>query len=256
MSIDWNAIPNLPNATLAGDRPIPKTQLVAQGELTKNEEKRLKDMKSLTFFASLSKANTYMPPAKDDQHDIEAIIVLRCALRGISSATKLGDILHKVFPNPTILLFEAPNESVGISASIKRKSLAEYGAVVVENTQETGLFDTSDKRYQPLLSSVPFDSLPQANLLEFMVALVNRLMLSKAIPVLGTYPVCKEALVETLIGQVKDLQSLQFEIGRLEELRRSKDATLAESTKIRMKLNDRKMQRDLLAEEIRNLCNG
>lgn len=255
MGIDWNSILNLPSATLAGDRPIPKTQLVSQGGLTKNDEKKLKDMESLTFFASLSKANTYMPPVKDETYDIEAIVVLRCALRGMSSPTELGDILHKVFPNPMILLFEASNENMGISASIKRKSLAEHGAVVVENTQGAGLFDKSDGRYQPLLSRVSFDSLPQVNLLEFITALANRLMLSKAIPVLGFYPVCKEALAETLIGQVKKLQSLQSEVAHFEELRRSKDITLAQSTKIRMELNDKKKQRGLLAEEIRNLCN-
>lgn len=254
--MDWNSILNLPNVTLAGDRPIPKTQLVSQDGLTKSDEKKLKDMESLTFFASLSKANTYMPSIKDEEHDIEAIIVLRCVLRGMSSPTELGDILHKVFPNPTILLFEAPNENVGISASIKRKSLAEHGAVVVENTQGTGLFDIADERYQPLLSRVSFDSLPQANLLEFMVALANRLMLSKAIPVLRFYPVCKEALTETLIGQVKDLQSLQLEIGRLEELRRGKDIMFAESTKIRMKVNEQKKQRECVVNDIREICNG
>ena len=79
-------------------------------------------------------------------------------------------------------------------------------------------------------------------------------MLSRVVKTLGFYPECKEASAETLVGQVKKLQSLQYEVAALERVRKDKETTFAESTKIRMELNDKKQQRDQVAEEIRNLC--
>lgn len=252
--MDWNNVLQLPTQTLAGDRAIPKTQLVAQGGLTKTEEKRLKNIAALTFFASLSKANTYMLPVKDDKYDIEAIIVLHCVLRTSSGFTELEDVLHKVFPNPTMLLFEAPDNRVGVSVAIKRKSRAEHGATVVESVQGTGLVDYGSKLYAAFFDGLNFNSLPQENLLSFASSLTTRCMLSRAVKALGFFPKCKEASAETLIGQVKKLQSLQYEVAALERVRRDKEITFAESTKIRMDLNDKKQQRDQVAEEIRNLC--
>lgn len=252
--MDWNNVLLLPAQTLAGDRVIPKTQLVAQGGLTKTEEKKLKNVQALTFFASLSKANTYMLPVKDDTYDIEAIIVLRCVLRNSSGFTELEDVLHKAFPNPTILLFEAPDNRVGVSIAIKRKSRAERGATVVENVQGTGLVDYESNSYAPFFGGLNFNSLPQADLLSFVSSLATRCMLSRAGKALGFYPKCKEASAETLVGRVKKLQSLQYEVAVLERTRKDKEITFAESTKIRMELNDKKQQRDQVVEEIRNLC--
>lgn len=253
--IDWNSILKLPPATLASDRAIPKTQLVAQGGLTKTEEKKLKDIDALTFYASLSKANTYMLPVKDNEHDIEAIIVLRCVLRTTASPIELGDVLHKIFPNPTMILFEAPDGRAGISVAIKRKSLAEYGAVVVESIQNTGFIEPAEAAYIPFLEDLSYNALPQEDLLTFINALATRCMLARTIRTLGFYPKCNEAQAETLVGQVKKLQSLQSEVNDLQKARRDKDITFAESTKIRLELNKKKQQRDQVAEEIRNLSN-
>lgn len=254
--MDWNDVLQLPTQALAGDRAIPKTQLVAQGGLTKTEEKKLKNVQALTFFASLSKANTYMLPVKDDTYDIEAIIVLRCVLRSSSGFSELEDVLHKAFPNPTMLLFEAPDNRVGVSVAIKRKSRAERGATVVENAQGTGLVDYESDLYAPFFDGLDFNSLPQTDLLSFVSSLATRCMLSRAAKALGFYPKCKEASAETLVGQVKELQSLQYEVAALERARRDKGITFAESTKIRMELNDKKQQRDQVAEEIREICHG
>lgn len=61
--MEWEKMLGLPAATLAGNRRIPKTQLVAQGRYTKREEKLLAAAESLTHVATFQKSNTPCCPS-------------------------------------------------------------------------------------------------------------------------------------------------------------------------------------------------
>ena len=54
MSVDWNDIFHLPEAALAGDVRVPKTQIVKQGNLSKTQERLLDKLRDIRFFASLT----------------------------------------------------------------------------------------------------------------------------------------------------------------------------------------------------------
>lgn len=250
----WNDILKLPASTLAGERSIYKTQVVTQGNLTKTEEKKLAGVAKLTLFASLQKSNTYMLPVKNDDYDIEAIIVLHCELKSGAHPSEIAALLHKVFPNPTVILFDDTAGRMGISAAIKRKSRAEHGAVVVETVQGSGLFRPESSGYDAFLAQLSYDQLPQTDLLGYMDALSNRVMLSKTIPTLGFYPRCKEAAAETFSVLVKQLESLKSRIGVLQTQRKDKETTLAESTKIRMQIKQEQQLLDQISKQVKELC--
>lgn len=252
--IDWEKIMGFPAAALAGEKSIYKTQIVSQGQLTKAEEKKLSGVSKLTLFATLQKSTTYMLPRKDDDYDIEAIIVLRCELKGNAAPSEIAALIHKVFPNPTIILFEDAQGRMGLSAAVKRKSRAERGAIVVEDIQNTGIFDQTAPGYADFIEAINYSKLPQTSLYDFITAMASSIELSKTIPVLGFYPECDETDVGLFMVQVKRLETVQSEIRALQEKRRDKETTLAESTKIRIQIRDRQNELDNASKQIKELC--
>lgn len=163
-------------------------------------------------------------------------------------------LIHKVFPNPIIILFENVQGRVGLSAAVKRKSRAERGAVVVEVIQNTGLFDQAAPGYAGFIEAISYSKLPQSNLYDFIAAMASSIELSKTIPVLGFYPQCDEADVDLFRCLVRRLETLQSEIRALQEARCDQETTLAESTKIRMQIRDRQNELDDVSKRIKELC--
>ena len=254
--MDWTATLNLPSAALAGGKAIPKTVLTAQGGLTKAEEKLLKQYSHLTHVATIQRATARIAPVSDAEHEIGSVIYLRCELVRAGGFGELASVLHKVFPNPVVLLFEEPGGKVGVSVSVKRKSLAEKGAVVVERTETARLFDPTDASYADYLADIRHNSLPQSNLLAYATALCDRTAKAAAIGTIGEYPHCKDADTKQLMALLSRLRDTQAEINVLRSQYRDKEATIAESSRLRMSLKRKERERDAVANEIKELCHG
>ena len=106
--IDWNGILRLPEAALAGCRRIPKTVLVKQAMLTKTEQKRLDKVARLEHFATVQKSTTRIPPYEDDERNVQSVVFLRCEMTaGTMAVAEVAELVHKCFPNPTVLLVDA-----------------------------------------------------------------------------------------------------------------------------------------------------
>lgn len=136
--IDWNGILRLPEAALAGCRRIPKTVLVKQAMLTKTEQKRLDKVARLEHFATVQKSTTRIPPYEDDERNVQSVVFLRCEMTaGTMAVAEVAELVHKCFPNPTVLLVEAGGCAC-ISVALTRRSQAEQGATVVDRVESTG----------------------------------------------------------------------------------------------------------------------
>lgn len=256
MAVSWADILQLPTATLAGGKAIPKTVLTAQGGLTKAEEKLLKQCSRLTHVATIQRATARIAPVSDAEHEIGSVIYLRCELVRPCGFGELASVLHKVFPNPVVLLFEEPGGKVGVSVSLKRKSHAEKGAVVVERIESARLFDSSDQAYADYLEDIRHAALPQSDLLAYARALCDRTAKAAAIASIGEYPHCRDTDTAQLMGLLSRLRDAQSEINVLRSQYRDKEATLAESSQLRMALKKKEREHDGLATEIKELCHG
>lgn len=215
MSVRWNDILRLPEAALAGERGIPKAQLVRQGELTKSQEAKLKGVERLSHFATLQKSTTRMLPVRDEEHDIQAVLVLVCELKGTVAPFEIAEIIHGVFPNPTILLFEMGDE-IGISTVLKRLSRSERGAVVIERSSYSAMFEADDARYSGLLAAIAFDQLDQSTLVGYLNSLMDATDLARVIPTVGEYPRCPRDSIPKLMDLAKRMAALQHEITALD----------------------------------------
>lgn len=254
--MDWAATLSLPGATLAGGKTIPKTVLTSQGGLTKAEEKLLKQYSRLTHVATIQRATARIAPVSDDEHEIGSVIYLSCELVRSGGFGELAAVLHKVFPNPVVLLFEEPGGKVGVSVSLKRKSLAEKGAVVVERTETARLFDPTEQTYADYLADIRHNALSQSDLLAYVNALCDRTAKAAAIGSIGEYPRCKDADTPQLMALLSRLRDARSGINVLRSRYRDKETTLAESSRLRMELKKAERVCDGIASEIKELCHG
>ncbi len=254
-AIRWNDWLRLPDAALAGDRRIPKTMLTRQALLTKTEQRVLARVASLTHFATVQKSTTRIPPAQDAEHDIQSVVFLRCELAGSSAYAEVAALLHKCFPNPTVILFDGDGRAC-ISVAIMRKSLAEQGATVIDRVESTGAFDPGDETYGGFLKTISFDVLPQGGLLSYLEGLADAVTLSRAVASLGFYPACAPRDRERLLALVAERDALDSRIADLRRQRRDKDISLNDSAHLRMEI--KRLERDAsdLTNRIKEICHG
>lgn len=254
MSIRWNDIFKLPGAALAGDALIDAKVLATQAGLTKHEQKTLDKVRRLEHFASVQKSTARILPRIDDERNIQSIIFLRCEMVDSSQAVaEVAHLLHKCFPNPTIVMQEA-GDKVCLSVSLMRKSLAEQGATVVEHVESTGLFRSKATEWQSFLTGLGFEHLPQEDLLAYLQAIAGKVMLSRAIDALGFYPQARPENHMQILVLVKRYDSLRIEINKLYIERRGSDVTLNESAKLKIRIREMEKQRDAILAEIKELC--
>lgn len=254
--VDWNGILRLPDAALAGCRRIPKTVLVKQAMLTKTEQKRLDKVARLEHFATVQKSTTRISPYEDDERNVQSIVFLRCEMAtGTKAVVEVAELVHKCFPNPTVLLVEA-GDCACVSVALTRKSQAEQGATVVDSIESTGAFDPGSLEYADFLGALAFERLSQSDLWEYLLDLLHVVTLSRAIGGLGFYPSCPAQDRERLIVLASRYDELGVSVKRLKKRRRSKDMTLNESAKLRMETKEEERRLRAVADEIKEICNG
>lgn len=254
--IDWNGVLRLPDAALAGDRRIPKTVLAKQAMLTKTEQRRLDKVARLEHFATVQKSTTRIPPYEDDGRNVQSIVFLRCEMAaGSMAVAEAAELVHKCFPNPTVLLIEAGGRAC-ISVALTRRSQAEQGATVVDRIESTGAFNPGRREYADFLGALAFGRLSQGDLWEYLLDLSRAAALSRAIGGLGFYPSCPAQNRERLLVLTSRYDQLEASIKRLKEQRRSKDVSLNESAKLRMEMKEEERRLKAIADEIKEICNG
>ena len=252
----WEDVLQLPDGAYAGGKRIPKTMLTAQASLTKNEQKLLERLRRLEHIATATKSSTRILPCVTEDRDIQSVLFLRCEMAQECGFAELASLLHKSFPHPIVLLFEEPGGKVGISASTKRKSLAEKGVVVVDRIESTKFFDPMLESYSEYLADLRYEALPQGDLLAFATAVCDRTAKADAVGVIGQYPKCPDAETPRLMALLGSVRDTQAEINALKLRHRDKGTSLAESSRIRMSLKKKECERDAFAAEIRELCHG
>lgn len=249
--VDWNGILRLPEAALAGGRRIPKTVLAKQAMLTKTEQKRLDKVARLEHFGTVQKSTTRIPPYEDDERNVQSIVFLRCEMTAGTMA--VAELVHKCFPNPTVLLVEA-SSSACVSVALTRKSQAEQGATVVDSIEATGAFDPGRPGYAPFLDALDFAKLPQDDLLAYLQGIAWAVRLSRSITSLGFYPICADRNREQLGKLIARSDALAREVSGNRQRRRDRGLSLNESAKLRVDAKRLEAEFDSVMGLIKSIC--
>lgn len=253
-TVNWNSIFKLPKSALQDDRTIHKTKLNKAGNLTSADKKSLKKMNSLRLFATVQESSTRIFASVDEERDIRCIIFLRCEMQDSEAYAEVARVLHKCFPNPTVILFEG-SDQLCISVSITRKNLAEAGTTVIETVTSTGPFCIEDQSRKRFFDSLAFSELPQDNLYVFLEAIAWRVKLSQAIEAVGFFPVCPTCKRATMTSLLDKQGSLSSQIRSISRQQSARDLTLNESSKLRIDKKRLQKQLDTTVEAIKELCN-
>lgn len=253
MSVRWEEVFKLPKTAYAGGRRIPKTVLTSRAMLTKHEQRTLDKMSRLEHFATVAKGTARVLPRVDEDYDIQSVIFLRCSMSRASQAVaEIAHLLHKCFPNPTVILQEA-GDDIAVSVDLTRKSHAERGTTVVYDVESTGLFDPGDARFEPFLGSLAFEQLPQSDLFTYLEGIASCVRLAQAVGALGFYPSCAPGDRDRLLGLIADYKRRQAQVDALVTERRSKDVSLNESARLRMEIRKAERRRDDTLNDIRGI---
>ena len=125
---------------------------------------------------------------------------------------------------------------------------------MTERFYASGFFDAGKTEYTPYLERLGFSTFPQTTLLGYLVPLGDGTSLARAVKALGFYPICKDTDLDLLMGDVKSMNELSSKIGELNDARKSKDATLADTTKFRVEMRKLEQQRESAMDEIKEIC--
>lgn len=256
MAVEWNRYLGLPQEALVGGKRIHKTVLVERAGLSKHEQQQLRDLKELSFYATVSKSSAGILPHVDDMFDIRAVVYLDCLLETWNGATELALILHRAFPNPTVLLMRLADSFGGrmVSVALKRKSMAEASATVVEDVESTAVLEpvsADTTRFWPVFA---FDRLPQNDLLDYTRGMLDVIAFSKVYQRLGFMPRIDLMHRDEVRGNLRKLKQLDGEIRRLRAQRKDKDTTLGESADLRVLESGKTKEAQSIVDHIKELC--
>lgn len=257
MTLDeWNQCLRLPEATLQGGKRIPKTVLASHADLSRKELRLLDNLRELRSHAVLGRSNTGIPPRVDAAHDVRAVLYLDCLLGSWNRAGELAAVLHRAFPNPTVLLMRTMDVLDGrmISVAAKRKSLAETGAVVVEETETTTPLQPLDGDAPAFWEAFAYGRLPQADLLDYVHGMQDVILFHNLRPRLGFMP--RPGLIHRseIRRELVRLKQVDAEIRGLDARRRSKDTTIGASADLRVLLSGKKEEAQIIVDHIKELC--
>ena len=251
--LSWNDVFCLPSEALAGERRIPKTVMVRQASLTKTEQKVLGKVANIIHFATVQKSTTHILPMVDAERDIQSVLFLECEMAGSVAFAEVAWLVHNCFPHPTVLLLEGDSKTC-VSVAITRKSLAEKGAVVVDEVQATGAFEFGGPLVGPFLASLAFDGLPQSDLFAYVSALAWSARVFRAAKSLGFYPQCDAMDRQLLESLLTNWDVLEKQASELQKRRRDLGLSLNESARLRLELKRCEKELAQVGSEIRGIC--
>lgn len=254
--VDWNGILQLPQAALAGNARIPKATVIRQAQLNKNDSRALNKVRRLEHFATVQKSTTRIPPMVGKEHDIQSVIFLRCEMAGSEAYSEVARVLHKCFPNPTVILFDGSDEAC-VSVATTRRSRAEHGAVVIDTVESTGRMRVGDQKLAAYLGSLAFGILPQENLGAFLKGIVWNVRLVRVAPSLGFFPNCSPHQRAKFSPLIERHGKVTSRIEALSAKRKTnRELTLNESAHLRVQESALNAELDSIVKIMKELCNA
>ena len=253
-NFNWNNILELPPSALTGGKRLPKTVLIEQAGLTKSEQKVLNKIGCIEHFATVQKSTTRIPPFIDATQNIQSIVFLRCETRESKAYGEISRLLHKCFPNPTVILFEGIGD-ICISIAKTRNSLSEKGEIVVDTIETTSPMNPHAIEIIPFFHSLSFKNLPQENLMIYLEEMMWNINLSHTIESIGFFPKCPIHRRAELNKRLEIQIDINKEVERLSDLRRAnKNLTLNESAQLRIKEHHLKQELINAIDSVKEIC--
>jgi len=127
---------NIPEKTVVNST-LYKNHFYEEGKLNKSEMKIFADnIEKITLLFSLTEDNMNIKPYRDDNMEYEEIAIIQVAIDNKLKSNKIGDIIQRTIPYPTLVLFTLDDE-IQMNLSCKRINKADKSKNLIEKTIRT-----------------------------------------------------------------------------------------------------------------------
>lgn len=123
------------------DRRIYVKDIISRLELNSRDKKIIENTISTIYVKGIiNELTTNIWSYTDDTYYYKEIIVFNIILKDYKNINFVNEQLHKVFPNPIIIVYEY-NNKYSISTALKRLNKLEKGKTVIEEIQLSNMFE-------------------------------------------------------------------------------------------------------------------
>ena len=240
---------NLPSSCLQ-KRKIPLKKLYEQCKLV---QKKLieKTVSTLTLVALINEENSRIKAYSDSKENYQAIFILEISAKTYPLPNDLFQLIHSLFPYPTILVCET-EDKIRLSSSLKRINLVNSEKTTLEGTFVSPDLRKSDNLYN-YLKQLDYRIVRVLNLKEYYHLISSLVQLSQMIIDYEVYPSLKVSTHE-LLFVLEQIKVIKSNINAYDVLYK-RENSLSRRMDIHMKIQEEKNKlNDLNRKVMEDLC--
>lgn len=240
---------NLPSSCLQ-KRKIPLKKLYEQCTFV---QKKLieKTVSTLTLVALINEENSRIKEYSDSKENYQAIFILEISSKIYPLPNDLFQLIHSLFPYPTILVCET-EDKIQISSSMKRINLVNSEKTTLESTYVSPDLRKSDN-LDNYFKQLDYRSIRVLNLKEYYHLISNLVQLSQMIIDYEVYPSLKVSTNEVL-EVIEQIKAIKSNISVYDTLYK-RENNLSRRMDIHMKIQEEKNKlNDLNKKVMEELC--
>lgn len=240
---------NLPSSCLQ-KRKIPLKKLYEQCTLV---QKKLieKIVSTITLVALINEENSRIKEYSDSKENYQAIFILEISAKAYPIPNDLFQLIHSLFPYPTILVCET-EDKIQISSSLKRINLVNSEKTTLESTYVSPDLRKSDN-LDNYFKQLDYRTIRVLNLKEYYHLISNLIQLSQMVIDYGIYPSIKVSTNEVL-EMIEQIKAIKSNINAYDTLYK-RENNLSRRMDIHMKIQEEKNKlSDLNKKVTEDLC--
>ena len=195
------------NIPLCQPQRIPIKTLIQQWMPSSADKKLIEShISSMNLVSILNEQTIHIRSFKDDNFSYQSIYVFKIELKKDDSIVSLSNLIHSVFPEPTILVYKI-KDSFYISLAEKRINKVEEEKTVVEDVITTYIPEIANEKQMSL------QEISGINLREYYSKIIQWVYRLKVLRITKVYPT-EDLDYKTLL---KEYEKLNIDLNKLKE---------------------------------------
>jgi hypothetical protein len=197
----------IPDNALLGKR-IYKKMFMEHGKLSTADKRALsEDVTSIVWKYTLKASTVQIHPFEDEERRYLEVAIIEVNLSRPDRSARITQVIQQVIPHPALLIL-VDGESIALNVAHKRFSLAEKGAVVVQDTLTTPwMSEATTAVNKALLGSLSLRSLSHQHFYALYQDLYLRLLARNAADLTGSFTLTQASEKEqrARLGAIREM---------------------------------------------------
>jgi len=220
---------NLPENSLV-DSKIDISEIISKLEEEERDSTLVKKyLSSVRLRALINFETTNLISSKTENFEFEEIQIYEVKVRNDNYLSELNELLHQIFPNPALFVYDYKNSSM-LSVAKKRINKKDEKKAVTERIYKTELKSMLDIDFLNYLKFFNFDKNNSRTLDDYYFDLINKVLLYHYYKLKGDIDI-KNTNYEKIENIINEIYSLNSKKNSLEKVYK-KESNLSNKIKI------------------------